>query len=392
MDFLKKNKLILAALALGGLLGAIFYADTSRQAGDAPTVDTDALADLIPELDPETIDELEIQRPDEEAVVLAKEGETWLVRGPGIAEAGAPADESSIEQALEKLSELEVTRVVADTADLHERLEVDDSNGIRVVARQGGEELLAVVLGAYASQRTMVRFEGEDRVLGVDGSIKYAFNRDLDRWRDRSILSETAADVVAATFTHGEQTFRFIRGEDDEWVQAEGEAPLERFAAAKVQTVISSLVSMNATTFAEANMTLEDAGLGEGAARVELTLRDGTDDAEEGEDEGTAEEESTPTSAETRTIVLFGSEQGPEDSNHYARVEGDDTIYVVSSYHGDRLLVTAESFQDEPPEEDDEEESDEGSPTAAAAPPSAMLTPEQMQQIQAQIAAQAGML
>ena len=386
MDAWKKNRLTIAAFALVLLIGGLVWMMQEREKSDAPADDLERLAELLPSLEEDDVDEIEIQRPDEEAIILRKVNDEWRVVAP----VEAVADKTSVDTAVEKITSLAVARVAATNADNHERLEVTDETGIRVVARKGGEDQLAFVVGAYSSGQTMVRVEDEDRVLAVEDSIKFAFNRELDRWRNRRILDEQAAQIVQASFTHGDKTFRFERGENDEWAQAADERAIERFSAAKVQSVVSSLASMSATSFGAADLDPEEAGLSEPAATVVLSVRqsssdDDSDDAEDGEgassdNEGTLE-----------TISLRASETGPEANQHYVQRSGDETVYVVSSFHGERLLVDVESFQDPEPGEESAAPPPPAPPMGAGASPSAMLSPEQLQEIQRQIAAQTGM-
>jgi len=144
----------------------------------------------------------------------------------------AVASSTTVGTALDKLADLEVTGRAASNAEHHEQLEVDEEHGIHVVARAGDETVVDLWIGAFRAGNTMVRVDGQDEVLMVRGSIKFAFNKPVRDWRDRTITDETADDVIAVSFRNEHGAFDFEKG-DDGWAQVlpeeapEGEEPPE---------------------------------------------------------------------------------------------------------------------------------------------------------------------
>lgn len=375
MDW-QKNRLFIGLLLLVAIGGLAIWA-AQRGASDTPVRATQTGEDF-PDLERDQIASLEITRPAEEGheaqtVRLERRDGTWMIVSP----IEVRADQSAVSTALDKLDELEVRGIAASNPQFHERLEVDPAHGVRVIARDAdGEQLADLWIGAYRSGNTMVRVEGQDRVVQSRGSIKFAFNKELRDWRDRSILTLEADDVTEVAWVGPNGTFRFDRapaapsegeGETEpglgEWRMAEvsylppaGEAPdagtpprrappppppptarttIEGFQASKVRSMVSSLARMRATDFAAADVTAERAGIGPDSPRVTLTVR--AEPAADGEGEG------GPSGPQTYTVVL-GDEVDGESHNRYARREGDDTIYVISRFLGDRVSPTAEAF------------------------------------------------
>lgn len=365
MDEIKRYRLLIGGVVLLGMIGLAWWAVRARTGDTAPT-EAAAAATTLPEIDRDAITEIEIRRPgDEAAIRLVKDGESWRLAAP----VEAPAASSNVDTALDKLTDLDVRGVASSNAQFHERLEVDEEHGVRVIARAGGETLIDMWVGAFRGGNTMVRLEGEDRVLMVRGSIKFAFNKPVRDWRDRAILDVEPDSVSSVTFTNDNGTFAFRKGEEA-WEQVTeapegGEAPpaIERFAPTKVRTSVSSLARLRASDFAGADVTVESAGLGEGAARVVLV-------AGEGEEART-------------TTLLVGGEVG--EQSRYVMREGDSTIFVVSRFMAERLVPNTEAFQEAEPGE------------AGAEPPppdphggmppggGGQIPPELMQQIQRQL-------
>lgn len=354
MDW-QNNRLWIGGVALLVLGGAAFYV-SSRNSGDTPEDEIEAPRNF-PEVDDDDITALEITRPDEAPVRLELRDGTWMVVSP----LEAAADQATVTTALDKLGELSVEGIAANTSTHHEELEVDAAHGVHVVASGEGGELANLWIGATRSGNTMVRVEGEDQVVTVRGSIKFAFNKALREWRDRGVLDLESDDVVAMSWQGPNGTFRFTRpmvaaeeteaapeGEEDadeepagptygEWqiaevsylpaAEADAGVPanavplttIENFAPSRVRSMVTTLARMRASDFGE--VTSMDAELNETSPSVTLTMRDGTN-----------------------VTVRLGAARG-DDGEHYAQRVGNETIFVISRHLSDRISPTAASFQ-----------------------------------------------
>jgi hypothetical protein len=413
MDW-QKNRLFIGVALLVALGGAAVWAWRTRT-GDTP-ITADQQASAFPELAREDIASIEITRPEGEVrtVRLERRGDQWMIASP----IEVPADASAVSTALDKLDELEAVGIAASNPEFHERLEVDAEHGVRVVVRNAaGEQLADLWIGAYRSPSTMVRVEGQEQVVAVRGSIKFAFNKELRDWRERAILSVEADDVSEVAWMGSNGTFRFARaagaaapGADGEpaaptlgeWQMAEvsymppapeepevapaprrgGRAPaapaapaarttIDGFQGSKVRSMVGSLARMRASDFAGPEVTAESAGIGPSSPRVTLTVRGGAE------------------GPQTHTVIL-GDEVSAERRDFYAQREGDPTIYVISRFLGERVHPTADAF------------AESASPTVAAEPPGGagagmpmggggdapQLPPELMEQIRRQLEAQ----
>lgn len=412
MDW-QKNRLFIGALVLVAIGGLAIWAIGARS-GDTPDREADRASDF-PDLERDSIATIEITRPEDDgqAVRLERREDQWFITAP----IEVPADQSAVSTVLDKLAELEVTGIAASNPSFHERLEVDAEHGVHVVARGAdGEALADLWLGAYRAPNTLVRLEGQDEVVQVRGSIKFAFNKALREWRDRSILALEADDVREVAWTGPNGTFRFVRGAPapaaegeeaaapgpGEWemaevsyvpapeappAAAEGETPppaapadttprttIEGFQPSKVRSMVASLARMRASDFAAPDVTPESAGFGPSSPRVTLTLPPLEGAPAEGEE-----------ATQTHTVIL-GHEASAESHDFYAMREGDPTIFVVSRFLGERVHPTATSFTQSAPAAPPEGEG--GAPEAGAMPGmpgGGQLPPEVMEQIRRQL-------
>ncbi|MCC7539511.1 MAG: DUF4340 domain-containing protein [Deltaproteobacteria bacterium] len=380
MDSLKQYRVPIALVAFVGLVVAAYFATRKP----APEPDSGPDLTVIRSVAKDRVDELEIRRPDEPAIKLAKRDGRWRVVSP----VEADADQSAIDTALDRLADLEVRGVAATRRETHEELEINEAKGLRVIARGRGTVLTELVIGAYRNGKTLARRPQDATVYMLEGAIRYAFNKALKDWRDRGIVDVAVGDVVEVRFQNANGTFAFVKRED-EWVVADGATAIERFQASKLSSIVSSIARLRATDFAESDVTAETAGVGAtvtvgdgGVANVAVvTLRTRAGDA------GPARE----------ITVRIGNPRGEGDREFYATRQGTDTIFVISKYLADRLRPAMDAFQSAPdagpradggapPPPEDGEGEGEGEPGGAPQG----IPPEIMRQLQKQLGARGG--
>jgi Domain of unknown function (DUF4340) len=320
---MNQNRLGLATAVLLVLVGLVVWRISARKSEDQPS--PKAAEVKLPEIDAKAVDELELTSPDNGKVRLVKKGEEWRLAEP----VDAKADQDAVQTAVTKLAELESTGVAATKAKNHERLEVDEKKATRVVAKGGGKVLLDGYIGVYQAGNTMFRLQGQEPVAAVKGSIRYAFTKAVREWRDRTINKVETTAVQEILFSNKNGTFHFVRnGEEWKQVVAKGQKPIAPLDMPKVKGLVGTAASLTAADFAEPGVTPEQAGLGAGAATVELKL---------GGDAG-----------EQQVSYRVGNEK---DKNFYLQRQGNDTIYLVSAWIGGRLVPSADTFIKKEPEQ-----------------------------------------
>lgn len=364
---LKKHRLVIGAVVFVALLVVTFVVvrRTSEHRYDDPAVGERA---RLPELKRDRIDEIEIRRPNEAAIRLVKHGTSWRLAAP----VDADASQSAVSTALDKLVELEVTGIAATRRENHARLEVDDAHAVRVIVRHGTETLVDLLIGAYKGGNTMVRVHGQDRVLAVEGSIKFAFNKEPKDWRDRTITSLAADDVREISFASTKGRFHFIKTGSD-WGQAPGEAPLARFAPSKVQSLVASLMRVSAVDFGEPSVTREAAGIRDDGATVSMQL--------------------SSDGGPSQVLLHIGNARGEGDREYYMTREGSDVLFVISKYLADRMQPDGDQFQN--PLDAGVPPPPAANPPSIGMPPGAggggqQIPPEVMEQLRRQLQQQGG--
>lgn len=344
------NKLGIASIVLVALAAVTLFQLNARRAdvAESPKVSIE-----LPKLKSDQVEELELTAPDKPKVRLAKKDGAWRMVEP----VDAKADENAVNTAITKLTELEVASVAATLAKNHEKLEVDDKHGTRVVAKGGGATLLDLYVGAYKSGSSMVRIAGEDPVAAVRGSIRFAFTKDVKEWRDRKITDIPTEQVQKITFIHAGGKLTFQR-EGDAFVQvlAKGEKKIDPLDANKVKGIVGTSSSLNAIDFAAPGEAPEQLGFTDKSPSVVLDLKS---------DAG-----------ESQIVYRVGDKK---DTSFYLRKDGDDVTYLVSQWIGERLQATRDTLTKKEP---DAPKGSRDNPIQVAPTPMQQLPPGmQLQQI-----------
>ncbi|MEM7435155.1 MAG: DUF4340 domain-containing protein [Myxococcota bacterium] len=367
----RKNRVAIGVLVFVALLTFTIWAISTR---DRPSADTAVEMPTV-DVDKDALTELEITRPGEngpEVVVLSRVGDEWRVTSPVDDE----ADRNNIEAALNRLADLRPLKVAATRPENYERLEVDDAQAVRVIAKGAdGTPPVELRIGKYANGATMVRIGDLPEVFTLKGSARHPFDRDLKVWRDRRVTNAKASDVARISFESDNGRFGFSR-QDEAWVPDGKLKGVKEFDSKQVEGLLSTAAKLTASDFAPEEISIARAGLNEPNATVTFEISPQADEAAAG---------TGGTSAEPEVVELaIGEETGNDQSEFYLQRAGDSTIYVISSYLAGRLQPDASAF-----------EKPEAPPTPAAPPPGAIgqpgmppnqqLPPEVMEQLRRQI-------
>lgn len=366
----RKNRVAIGIVAFAVLLAATIWAVKTR---DELAADADIELPTIA-VDKDDVVAIEVTRPGPngpEGVILKLVDGEWRVTVP----VDAVADANNVSSALNRLTKLSPTQVVATREQNYARLEVDDAQAVIVMARMKGDAppLLARI-GKYANGVTMVRLGDRPEVFAVKGSARYPFDRDLKTWRDRRVTQAVAANAERVSFNSENGSFAFTK-QNGTWVPDETYKRIEDFDGKQVEGLVSTAAKVTASGFAPEDFSTARAGLNEPKATITLQVAATT--AAEGEAEPAAPE----------TIELEIGDQNPDTSEFYLRRVGNPTIYLVSGYLANRLQPGPDAF--ERPPAPATPPSTQGIPGAPPTAPN-QLPPDVLEQLQKQIQQQQG--
>lgn len=370
---MNKSRLLIAVAVLIGLSVAVGLTTRSRSA--KTTVDKPVAT--VPAIKKEEITAIEIEKPGQPKIVLQKQGEKWGLTAP----VSADAEQWAIDSALDKLSDLTVTSVAATRKENYGRLQVDDAQAVRVKVKGGDKQLADLRVGASKSGGTMVRVEGQEPVLAVRGSIRFAFDKQVKDFRKKEITHLDAKELSAISLSSEKGNFKFERApkaaaaaadaadagvaeeQAQPWQQAKGEKPIAKFDPEKVDSLASTLGNLRAADFAEPSEGEEVTGLSAPLSKITVTKTDGS------------------------TLEVALGKQHASGNDYYLRTNTSPVIFRIGKYTGERLMPEPKFFE--------KSEKPANAPQAGGAPgmPIAgggQLPPDVMQQLQRQMQAQGG--
>lgn len=351
------SKSISFALAvLVGLSGATYFAyrDPPPSSSAAPSAPWTAW-------DKARVDDVTITRPGADAAArelhFAKTGGSWNMTAPG----RGPTAENSVQDLLNRLSDMHVVSRRATQASSHTQFNIDDAHGTRVTLKAGSTVLLDVIVGDAVGSGTSVRRPGANEVFEVDQTLATMLSQAPRDWRNREITRGERARVTAVEWVNPNGTFSFTRS-GETWTSS---APIERLDTARVGSLVDTLLNLRASDFAAADA---NTGFTDASPRVVITLGGG--DA----------------AAETITLRVGGSGGSNET---YLRREGNDQTFLVSHASGEAVNPALTAFQQPLPQDGGAATDASAAPAAApaAAPPggSPQIPPEVMEQLRRQL-------
>ena len=339
---MKKNRLGISLVALLALSAFTVWAIQNRDKPAAPEASVD-----FPTVDADEVTSVTITRANGDSVTLNKTDDTWRVSSP----VDAKASQDTVNSAVEKLGELKVDSMVATKNENHARLEVDDAQAVKVVAKAGQETITDLKIGKAAGGNTMVRVGDSAEVFGVKGSIKYLFDRDLKVWRDRVITNIDESRIKKITFDSKSGAFTFVKDGDD-WVRAPGQKAIKKYDPVKVKSLVSSAARLRALDFAKPDVTEQSAGLDKPNGTITLVV--GPEPPKVDKDAGAdaAAKQAQPTGPDETVVLNIGS-KGPTDTDVYAKRQGMTELVLISKYLADRLRPDVAAFVKTEPKKTD---------------------------------------
>jgi hypothetical protein len=336
------KKLIIAIVVLAVLGGGVFY-QRQKQSADLAAHSFETVSATLPKIaitedDLKKIDKVEIAKPSEseggktEDIVLVKKGdEDWDLDKPVVAKAAA----SNVKSMIDNLKRLEVKELIDSSKDSYAKYKLSDDKALHTVFYKGKDVAFDAYFGEDGSRGQMTRLLGKDAVYAVKGYSSYLFNRDSKAWREKSIFKFEDKDVAKITLENENGTFTFEKNGDD-W-KAQHAKPktkafkdIDRFDKSKVQSLVSAYKSLSATEFGD-DKKPEDVGLSPPIATLTFDMKEGT----------------------AKYVVNFGN---VESSNRWAKRNGSDEIFNVSSWAGDWATANVDKFQKTEEKKDDKKD------------------------------------
>jgi hypothetical protein len=222
------------------------------------------------------------------------------------------------------LKRLEVSEEIAPNKEAHAKYDLTDDKALHAVFYKGAQKALDLYFGENGSRGQMTRVAGKDNVYAIKGYSSFLYNRDAKGWRDKTIFKFEEKDVIKVSVENENGTFTFDK-KGEEWTanHAKKKGPakaLDKFDKTKLESLIRAYKTLAASDFGDGK-SLADVGLDAPAATVTLEMKEGSG----------------------RHVLTVG--KTAEGSNRWAKKNGSDQIFSISSWSADWATGNAEKFQ-----------------------------------------------
>ncbi len=312
------NKKTLIALGAFVVLGIIaIVALRAPEKGERPSDRTRP----IPALDSAQITTVDITKGGV-TTTLKKEGETYRVTAP-VSYAADPGNAKSV---WEGLGKMDVSDLVTEQPSKQSEFQVDDKEGVHVVAKHDGQVLADLIVGKSVGAGTMVRLPGKNEIWQASGLNRYTFDKPASDWRDKSISTFPAGDVEKLDVTAKGGAKVSLKktgtkeGSEDKWQVVDSTLKIDKLDNGTANQMISSLSAWKANDFAD-GVKLAEAGLEPPALTITVGLKD-----------------------KKSVTVLLGAKKGEDE--FYVKKSDAPQVFLVKKYNVERIDKAPIEFRD----------------------------------------------
>ena len=283
---LSRSNLALAAILLiQALLLSLSLAMSIGEESKRP-------APLLRDLALDDVDQLIIADDQGQRLSFARGGDGWTLPDAD----DFPANGDQVEELLEKIANLDDTRLIATNPANFARLGVADDDFRRALSLISGERSQEILLGGSGGMNTVyARPAGENRVYLGAGLSAWEASTQVTSWIDSSYVSLPQEDILALAISNAHGSIHFLRDEGG-WIYP-GLPQGETFEDTRLPGLLRSATSIRIAE--PLGLTaLPEYGLDDPAVTVEVLYRHLVEpDAGSGESDEIAYEERSYTLA-----------------------------------------------------------------------------------------------
>ncbi len=192
--------------------------------------------------------ELYARAANHKLVKLFRENDAWKIEADGKT---YNADAGACERLISALNDMKPKSVATTSKDRWEQFEVTDSLGTRVKLFGGSDLLADVMVGkfSYSQPRSMtsyVRLANDKEVYGVDGTLGMSVNRNVNSFRDRTLVDANKSNWTKLAFTYPADSSFVLEKAGNQWMIGEMEAD-----SAQVAQYFNKIDRLSDSNFAE---------------------------------------------------------------------------------------------------------------------------------------------
>lgn len=328
-----QQKKLYVALAVLVALGVALFVQRRSEHQEMAQHSLEGKAASLPKLElteeaTKSIDRIVLSKPADaeggkaEEIELVKTGEdAWSLKKP----TEAKANTSNVTSLLENLTKLSLSEQISASKDEYERWGVSDEKALHATFFKGEENVFDVYFGENGTRGQMTRLAKHDGVYAVKGFSKWLYERDAKGWRDKSMFKFDDKEVAKVEIQNDKGSFVFEKS-GETWTGKHGKQvsalrPIDRFQPSKVEDLLRAYKALSAMDFGDGKQAA-DVGLDKPVATVKIELNGGTG------------------------VHVLSVGSTAEGTNRWAKTNGSDQIYSISSWSADWATAEPTKFRE----------------------------------------------
>ena len=208
---MKIRSLIVAAVVLLALLGALYWSGHRKPSDENSTKSADA-APAILKLDEHSITRVEFKKKDAAPVVLAKKSGSWEITEPK----RFAADQSTVTSTVSSLASLNSERLVEDHAtNLHQYGLEQPSLEVDLTEKDNQSQKLLIGDETPTGSAVYAKLAGDPRVFTLATYSKNSIDKGVNDLREKRLLTVDANKISRAELVRKSGTIEFGRNKED---------------------------------------------------------------------------------------------------------------------------------------------------------------------------------
>ncbi len=227
--FKKLNYKVLIILL--ALLAGIYLISEYSGSGDR------TFKSQVVSLDTAKVDRIIIDNPASGRLIVSRKVAGWQLEASGKT---YTVEASAMRSLLIPLANMKSTGVAAISKDKHGDLQVNDSSGVHLLAMHGNKTLADLYFGKLSYQQpstavapkaqamqqyqqqgkmiTYVREGGDETVYAVEGFLRSTYGKDVDDYRDKTLVKLNKDDVTRIDFDYAEKGSFSLGKNEGNWM------------------------------------------------------------------------------------------------------------------------------------------------------------------------------
>ena len=209
---MKPRNLIVAAVLLAALSGAVWWANKHPQSGTSGTT-ADKTVKLV-NIPADQVQAIAIKKKDGSAIDLKRVNGTWKMVAPD----PFGADQDAVSSILSSLAPLSADSVIADTsAEAAQYGLTNPSLSVSLSRKDGKTDRIIFGDDAPAGSLVYAQHESDPKIYAVASSVKTSFDKTENDLRDKKLLTFNSDKLTSLELNNGKSSVTLGKNNQGDW-------------------------------------------------------------------------------------------------------------------------------------------------------------------------------